>query len=74
MSAADQVIKDLESRRRALNERLMNSKSTQEANGIERELWAVRAAIRYYKSADAGKNSLRKSGLGQPGQSSSSFR
>lgn len=49
MNSGKQTLRELESRRKALNERLMNSKNLEEANNIERELWAVRAAIRQLK-------------------------
>lgn len=49
MSSSEDIIRELEFKRRALNERLMNAKDVAEANGVERELWAVRAAIRYHK-------------------------
>lgn len=50
MNSGKQTLRELESRRKALNERLMNSKNLEEANNIERELWALRAAIRQMKS------------------------
>ena len=50
MNSSPDIIRELESKRRALNERLMNSKDVAEANSIERELWALRAAIRHHKS------------------------
>jgi hypothetical protein len=50
MNSSEDIIRELEFRRRALNERLMNAKDVAEANGIERELWAVRARIRYHKA------------------------
>lgn len=49
MKPVEEAISELESRRKTLNEELMNSKTTREANRIERELWALRAAIRYRK-------------------------
>ena len=49
MNSSPDIIRELEFKRKALNERLMNSKNVAEANGIERELWALRAAIRYHK-------------------------
>jgi len=55
MDSGKQVIQELESRRKSLNERFMNSKTVAEANNIERELWALRTAIRYHKSVDAKK-------------------
>lgn len=55
MTSGEQIIRDLEDRRKALNERLMNSKTIDEANNIERELWALRAAIRHCKRATLGE-------------------
>jgi hypothetical protein len=49
MNSSADMIRELELKRKALNQRLMNSKDVAEANGIERELWALRAAIRYHK-------------------------
>lgn len=49
MNSSPEIIRELEFKRRAMNERLMNTKDVAEANGIERELWALRAAIRYHK-------------------------
>lgn len=49
MNSSQDVIRELEFKRRALNERLMNTKDVAEANSIERELWALRAAIRYHR-------------------------
>jgi hypothetical protein len=51
MNSGMQTLRELESRRKALNERLMNSQNIQEANNIERELWAIRAAIHELESA-----------------------
>ncbi len=48
MQSSQEIIQELENKRRALNERLMNSKDLAEANSIERELWALRAAIRHH--------------------------
>jgi hypothetical protein len=59
MNAADQIIEDLEHKRKVMNERLMNSRTVAEANKIERELWAVRAAIRHYRSLANGKSGSR---------------
>lgn len=50
MDSSQDMIRELEIKRRALNERLMNAKDVAEANGIERELWAIRARMRYHKS------------------------
>lgn len=50
MNSSEDTIRELEFKRRALNERLMNAKDVAEANGIERELWALRVRIRYHKS------------------------
>ena len=49
MNSSPDIIRELEFKRRALNERLMDAKDVAEANRIERELWALRAAIRYHK-------------------------
>jgi hypothetical protein len=62
MNPSPDIIRELELKRKALNERLMNAKDIAEANAIERELWALRAAIRYHKSkiareARAGRSS-----------------
>ena len=53
MNSSQDIIRELEFKRRALNERLMNAKDVPEANCIERELWALRAAIRYHKNMPA---------------------
>ncbi len=50
MNSSEETIRELELKRQALNERLMNAKDLAEANSIERELWALRAAIRYHKN------------------------
>jgi hypothetical protein len=47
--SSEKVISQLENQRRILNERLMNAPTLREANQIERELWAIRAAIRFGK-------------------------
>lgn len=49
MNSSPDIIRELEFKRKALNDRLMNAKDVAEANSIERELWALRAAIRYHK-------------------------
>ena len=49
MNSSQEIIRELEIKRRALNERLMNAKDVAEANGIERELWALRTAIRHHQ-------------------------
>jgi hypothetical protein len=51
MGSSEQIIRELEFKRKALNERLMNAKDLTEANTIERELWALRAAIRHHNAA-----------------------
>jgi len=56
MNPVDKILGELESKRKAMNERLMNSRTIMEANKIERELWAVRAAIRHYRSMGNGKS------------------
>ena len=50
MNSSEVIIRELEIRRKALNERLMNSKDLAEGNRIERELWAIRTAIRHHKA------------------------
>ena len=50
MNPSEEIVQELEIKRRALNERLMHAKDLTEANSIERELWALRARIRYHKS------------------------
>jgi hypothetical protein len=47
--SSEEAISELENKRKLLNDRLMNAQTLQEANQIERELWAIRAAIRYPK-------------------------
>ncbi len=64
MNPSQDIIRELEFKRRALNERLMNAKDVAEANGIERELWALRAAIRYHKGVIT-KATRRHSGSSQ---------
>lgn len=49
MNPSERIIQKLESQRRALDESLMNAKNVMEANSIEGELRAVRAAIRHYR-------------------------
>lgn len=49
MNSSERIILKLESQRRALNESLMNTKNLVEANSIEGEIRAVRAAIRHYR-------------------------
>jgi hypothetical protein len=49
-SELQQRIQELENRRLILNQKLMDADSKAEVNEIERELWALRAAIRYHKS------------------------
>ena len=46
----EERLQELERRRIALNQQLMNVQTLAEANDIERELWALRAEISYYKS------------------------
>ncbi len=48
MNSSEDTIRELEIKRRALNEHLMNAKDLTEANSIERELWALRTAIRHH--------------------------
>ena len=48
MTSVEKAIRELEERRKVLNERLMTSQTLADANSIERELWALRAAIRFY--------------------------
>jgi hypothetical protein len=52
MNSVEQIIRELEDKRKILNERLMNSATVAEANKIERELWALRASIQYHKRAN----------------------
>jgi hypothetical protein len=51
---SEKAISELENKRKLLNERLMDAQTLQEANEIERELWAIRAAIRYRKRFPKG--------------------
>jgi hypothetical protein len=51
MTSEKETIEYLENQPRALNERLMNSKTVADANNTERELWALREAIRHQKRA-----------------------
>ena len=44
------VIQQLEKKRTMLNQNLMKTRSLSQANRIERELWALRAAIAYHQS------------------------
>src|SRR6185437_16750600 len=66
MNSSPDTIRELEFRRRALNERLMNAKDVVEANGIERELWAVRAQIRYHKAKIAKRGMPRSADTQAP--------
>lgn len=61
MGSSEQVIRELELKRKALNERLMNAKDLAEANSIERELWALRAAIRHHKRTILNRTSGKRS-------------
>ncbi|HEV2697188.1 MAG TPA: hypothetical protein VGU90_04280 [Terriglobales bacterium] len=66
--SSEQVISELENRRKLLNDKLMNAKTVREANEIERELWALRAAIRYRKRLPKSENLERQSPqVSQPG-------
>ena len=49
MAAIDKRIKELEALRTRLHEALMRTRTTEEANKVERELWAVREALMRYK-------------------------
>jgi len=71
MNSYPDIIRELEFKRKALNERLMNSKNVAEANGIERELWALRAAIRYHKGKVAKDGRRERSGSVQQERSGS---
>ena len=51
MDLVERRISELEEKRKALNQKLMDARNTGEANTIERELWAIRTAIAQYKSA-----------------------
>ena len=53
MITREMMIQQLEKKRTALNQELMKTKSIREANRVERELWALRAAISYHKSRQA---------------------
>jgi hypothetical protein len=57
VNLAEQRIEELESKRITLNQRLMDAQTVQEANDIEPELWAVRAAISHYQSRLRGRSS-----------------
>lgn len=70
MNSNEQTIRQLERRRKALNWQLMNSSTAEEANNIERELWALRTEIRYHKSMVKNeKLNLRTPRLGQSDRS-----
>ena len=72
MNSSEDTIRELEFKRRALNERLMNAKDVAEANRIERELWALRAAIRYHKGIIAkGARTRSRSGQAPPAEQNS---
>jgi hypothetical protein len=60
-SPCEQRAEELERRRIALNQQLMNIQTLAEANEIERELWALRAALSYYRSKLRGLG--RETGL-----------
>jgi hypothetical protein len=49
----ERMIQQLERKRTALNHKLMKTRNLRDANRIERELWALRAAISYHKSQPA---------------------
>src|SRR5207248_3416935 len=59
MNSVDKILGELESKRKAMNERLMNARTIVEANKIERELWAERAAMRNYRSMGNGMSGSR---------------
>jgi hypothetical protein len=67
--SSQKAISELENKRKLLNERFMNAQTLQEANEIERELWAIRAAIRYRgRSPKSGTvQSPNSEGQQQPG-------
>ena len=60
MISREQRIQELEQKRAALNQQLMNAQTQAEANCIERELWAVRAALSYHSSQASIKSRLPK--------------
>lgn len=62
MNSSQDIIRELEIKRKAMNDRLMNAKNVAEANGIERELWALRAAIRYHRGNIARETRSVRSG------------
>jgi hypothetical protein len=49
VNSGEQIIVELEEKRKNLNEKLMNSITLAQANAIERELWALRTKIRHYQ-------------------------
>ena len=51
MNPIEQRIRELEDQRKTLNQKLMDASSGHDANAVERELWAIRTAIAYYKSS-----------------------
>ena len=53
-SPGEQRVEELERRRIVLNQQLMSVQTLAEANEIERELWALRAAISHYRSKLGG--------------------
>ncbi len=50
MVSREQDIQELERKRAALNQQLMNAQTLAEANRIERELQALRIAISYHRA------------------------
>jgi membrane-bound lytic murein transglycosylase MltF len=59
MISREKLLKQLEEKRATLNQKLMKTRSLREANRIERELWALRAAIAYHTSHQAKPESPR---------------
>lgn len=51
LGAIRERVKTLQERRVALNEQLMQCSDRRQANAIERELYAIRTAVRHYEAA-----------------------
>jgi hypothetical protein len=51
VAAIRERVKTLQERRVALNEQLMQCSDRRQANAIERELYAIRTAVRHYEAA-----------------------
>jgi hypothetical protein len=66
MISGYKMIQQLEEKRLALNRQLMDASTQAEVNRIERELWALRAAIAYQKAAKSESKPARSESANEP--------